>query len=124
MAASGETSWPPVGTFLAVYGEILMAADSADRLGLHADDRSCHSRATSKGQSRSPADNHGHICTTDELAVLAGPARTHPANVPDKDEVGGSSPPRPTIRPLTSRNAVRSPGLSRLPWISTESTGV
>jgi hypothetical protein len=27
MAASGETSWPPVGTFLAVYGEILMAAD-------------------------------------------------------------------------------------------------
>ena len=56
-----------------------------------ADDRSCHSRATSKGQSWSAADNHGHIHATDELVVLAGPARTHPANVPDKDEVPGPS---------------------------------
>jgi hypothetical protein len=28
MAASGEISWPPAGTLLAVYGEILMAADN------------------------------------------------------------------------------------------------
>jgi hypothetical protein len=26
--------------------------------------------------------------------------------IADKDEVGGSSPPRPTIRPLTSGNAI------------------
>jgi hypothetical protein len=56
----------------------------------------CHSRATSDGQPRYRADNHGHIYATDELGILAGPARTHPANVPDKDEGGGSSPPRPT----------------------------
>jgi hypothetical protein len=54
--------------------------------------RSCHSRATSKGRSRYPADNHGHIYATDELVVLPGPARTHSANMPNKDEVPGSSP--------------------------------
>jgi hypothetical protein len=43
--------------------------------------------------------------------------------IADKDEVGGSSPPRPTILPLTSRNAVLL-GLSGLPWISKESRGV
>ena len=48
--------------------------------------RSCHSRATSKGQPRYRADNHGHFHPTVELVVLAGPARTHPANMPDKDE--------------------------------------
>src|SRR5215211_5201181 len=46
--------------------------------------RSCHSRATSKGQPRYRADNHGHFHPTVELFVLAGPARTHPANMPDK----------------------------------------
>jgi hypothetical protein len=35
--------------------------------------------------------------------------------IADKDEVGGSSPPRPTIRPVTSRNAAPPRGLSRLP---------
>jgi hypothetical protein len=49
--------------------------------------RSCHSRATSKGRPRYPADNHGHSYATDELVVLPGPARTHPTNMPDKDEV-------------------------------------
>src|SRR5215213_7759388 len=41
-----------------------------------------------------------------------------------EDEVGGSTPPRPTIRSLSSGNAARSLGLSRLPWFSKESTGV
>ena len=69
--------------------------------------QSCHSRATSKGQSRYPADNHGHIYATDELVVLAGPARTHPANMPDKDEAAGASPARPTRPALTCWNAVK-----------------
>jgi len=28
MTAAGELSWPPAGSFLAAYGEVLMAADS------------------------------------------------------------------------------------------------
>src|SRR6266536_4865703 len=28
MAAAGEVSWPPAGSFLAAYGEVLMAADT------------------------------------------------------------------------------------------------
>jgi hypothetical protein len=40
-----------------------------------------------------------------------------------QDEVGGSSPPRPTIRPLSSGNADRPLRLSRLLWISQKSTG-
>ena len=28
MTAAGEVSWPPAGSFLAAYGEDLMAADS------------------------------------------------------------------------------------------------
>jgi len=32
--------------------------------------------------------------------------------IADKDEVGGSSPPRPTIRPLTSGNAILNRNLS------------
>jgi hypothetical protein len=49
-----------------------------------------------QGSIRYAADNHGHSYAADELVVLAGPARTHPANVPDKDELPGSSPARPT----------------------------
>src|SRR5829696_4360618 len=41
-----------------------------------------------------------------------------------QDEGGGSSPPRPTIRPLTSRNAAQPLELSRLLLISKESTRV
>jgi hypothetical protein len=44
--------------------------------------------------------------------------------IADKDEVGGSSPPRPTIRPLTSGNAARPLGHCRLPMVQQESTGV
>jgi hypothetical protein len=44
--------------------------------------------------------------------------------MPDKDEVGGSSPPRPTIRPLTSGNAPQPLELSQLLLISKESTRV
>jgi hypothetical protein len=44
--------------------------------------------------------------------------------IADKDEVGGSSPPRPTIRPPTSRNAAQPLGLSRFQLISNQSTGV
>ena len=71
--------------------------------------RSCHSRAKSDGTSRYRADIHGHFHPTLELVVTAGRARTHPANVPDQDEVPGSSPGRPfchkhssgvTVRPL------------------------
>jgi hypothetical protein len=29
MTAAGELSWPPAGSFLAAYGEILTAADTA-----------------------------------------------------------------------------------------------
>lgn len=36
-------------------------------------------------------------------ALAAG---THPANAPDKDEAGGSSPPRPTTLGLTCGNAI------------------
>src|SRR5829696_9364583 len=66
--------------------------DSADHLGLPADDRSwsCHSHATSKGQSRSPADSHGQSRWPTSWSSLPRPARTHPA-MPDKDEVPGSS---------------------------------
>jgi hypothetical protein len=52
----------------------------------------CHIKRT----TRYRADNHGHIDATHELVVLAGPASTHPANMPDKDEGAGSSPARPT----------------------------
>src|SRR5512132_4266050 len=31
MAAAGEVSWPPAGSLLAAYGEILMAADTPRR---------------------------------------------------------------------------------------------
>ena len=41
-----------------------------------------------------------------------------------QDEVGGSSPPRPTIRPPTSGNAAQPLGLSRFQLISNQSTGV
>jgi hypothetical protein len=64
--------------------------------------RSCHSRATSKGQPRYRADNHGHFHPTVELVVLAGPARTHPANMPDKEEVPS---PCPSV-PLGQRGGV------------------
>jgi hypothetical protein len=47
----------------------------------------------------------------------AGPHSAEPS-IADKDEVGGSSPPRPTIRPLTSGNAAQSLGLSSFPLIS------
>ena len=30
MAAAGEVSWPPAGTFVAAYGENVMAADNLD----------------------------------------------------------------------------------------------
>jgi hypothetical protein len=50
--------------------------------------------------------------------------RTGIASRSDKDEVGGSSPPRPTIRPLTSGNAAQPLKLSRLLLISKESTRV
>src|SRR5215212_1289117 len=40
-----------------------------------------------------------------------------------QDEVGGSSPPRPTIRPPTSGNAAQPLGLSRFQLISNQSTG-
>jgi hypothetical protein len=53
----------------------------------------------------------------------AGPHSGEPS-IADKDEVGGSSPPRPTIRPLTSRNAAQPLELSRLPLIINEPTGV
>src|SRR5215212_3102206 len=43
--------------------------------------------------------------------------------IADKDEVGGSSPPRPTIRPPTSGNAAQPLGLSRFQLISNQSTG-
>jgi hypothetical protein len=32
MAAAGEVSWPPAGSILAAYGEILTAADTRERL--------------------------------------------------------------------------------------------
>jgi hypothetical protein len=44
--------------------------------------------------------------------------------IADKDEVGGSTPPRPTIRPPTSGNAAQPLGLSRFQLISNQSTGV
>jgi hypothetical protein len=81
--------------------------------------RSCHSRATSDGQPRYRADNHGHIHATDELVVLAGPARTHPANVPDKDEAGGSSPG--TDR--SSGIEVSGGGSRRRPWMDRHVSG-
>jgi hypothetical protein len=65
------------------------------------------SRATSDGQARSLKDNHGHLRWPDELVVIAGPARTHPADMPDKDEAAGSSPARPTILVLTCGNSRR-----------------
>ena len=58
--------------------------------------------------------NHGIERTTTVTAIRllswpchAPPARTHPANMPDKDEAAGSSPARPTNRPVTSGNAGR-----------------
>ena len=53
--------------------------------------RSCHSRATSEGQSRCTADSHGQSRRPHSRTSLARPAGTHPANVPDKDEVPGSA---------------------------------
>ncbi len=53
---------------------------------------SCHSCARSKGQSRSPADSHGRsISLAISCSSLARPARTHPVNVPDMDEVPGQA---------------------------------
>ena len=54
----------------------------------------------------------------------AGPHSGEPS-IADKDEVGGSSPPRPTIRPLTSGNAIRCSGLScfKSSLVSMRSTG-
>jgi hypothetical protein len=43
--------------------------------------------------------------------------------IADKDEGGGSTPPRPTIRPLASGNAAQPLALSRFLLISKESTG-
>ena len=45
-------------------------------------------------------------------------------SIADKDEVGGSSPPRPTIRPPTSGNATQPLERSQLLLISKESTRV
>jgi hypothetical protein len=49
--------------------------------------RPCHLRARSEGQSRYRVDNHGHHHVVDNLAAYALAAGTHPANMPDKDEV-------------------------------------
>jgi hypothetical protein len=58
--------------------------------------RPCHLRARSDGHARYRADNHGHCPRPTGWLSLTRPARTHPVNMPDKDEVPGSSPGRPT----------------------------
>jgi hypothetical protein len=93
--------------------------------------RSCHSRATPQGQARYPADNHGHLYATDVLVVLARPARTHPANVPDKHgfiaspechprNLDGLSPPSLRARRVTYEIAPRN--LLR-PWSTPDRRG-
>jgi hypothetical protein len=54
------------------------------------------------GSQRSPAVSSSRSFAQVVGAILGKQAR---GQNPDKDEVGGSSPPRPTIWPLTSRNA-------------------
>src|SRR4029450_3935874 len=63
---------------------------------------------------------HQRSAPTCEDAGLHGGERV----IADKDEAGGSIPPRPTIRLLSSGNADRPLRLSRLLWISQKSTGV
>jgi hypothetical protein len=52
-----------------------------------------------------PSGNHGLIYVADELVVLAGPARTHPANVPDKD--ASKSLPAQTANKVRSCGSLR-----------------
>ena len=52
----------------------------------HRRPRSCHPRATSKGQSRSQRTATVNLAGPISWSSLARPARTHPANMPDKEE--------------------------------------
>ena len=49
----------------------------------------CHLHATSDGHARYRADNHGHFPVPVSWSQSRRPARTHPANMPDKDEAAG-----------------------------------
>jgi hypothetical protein len=64
--------------------------------------RLVHMPSAPSGSQRSPAVSSGRSFAQVVGAILGKQAR---GQNPDKDEVGGSSPPRPTIWPLTSRNA-------------------
>jgi hypothetical protein len=65
--------------------------------------RLVHTPSEPSGSQRSPAVSSGRSFAQVAGAILRKQAR---GQNPDKDEGGGSSPPRPTKRPLTSGNAV------------------
>jgi hypothetical protein len=64
----------------------------------------CHIRRTSAVVSGQPRSNSMTLMSWPPLALAAG---THPANMPDKDEVPGSSPARPTTPGVDLENARR-----------------
>jgi hypothetical protein len=60
-----------------------------DDFGLRMSWSACHPHAISEGQSRYRADNHGHRRRPLSWPRHAPPARTHPANMPDKTAMAG-----------------------------------
>jgi hypothetical protein len=64
--------------------------------------RLVHTPSEPSGSQRSPAVSSGRSFAQVAGSILRKQAR---GQNPDKDEVGGSSPPRPTKWPPTSKNA-------------------
>src|SRR5215216_4474804 len=85
---SASTLTASSGQVLARWGLLERPHLAAGPRGARVDPcRPCHLRATPDGQSRYPADNHGHCHPSMSWFSFPLPARTHPANMPDKDEV-------------------------------------
>jgi hypothetical protein len=73
--------------------------------GLRMSWSACHPHAISEGQSRYRADNHGHRRRPLSWPRHAPPARTHPANMPDRMRSQVQVLAGPQNRLVTSGNA-------------------